>query len=52
MEDDLILIENEKEVRYKGYAFIDQYDNCHIIVYGEARKKTLKEYFNIKKENE
>lgn len=52
MENDLVLTENKKEVRYKGYALIDQYGNCHIIVYGESRKKSLMEYFNIKKENE
>jgi hypothetical protein len=47
MKNDLVFIENKKEVRMKGYAFLDQYDNCQFIVYGEARKKAYMKYFKM-----
>jgi hypothetical protein len=31
-----------------GYAFVDEYRHCHIIVYGEFLKEMYEKVFNIK----
>jgi hypothetical protein len=38
--------ENKKVIKLNGYAFIDDYDNCIIIVYGEGRRDAMSTYLN------
>lgn len=42
-----ILIEN-KLISYDGYAFIDEFGGCIIIVYGENKRDAMSEYLNNK----
>ena len=45
MKEPLVYFENKKEVRMNGYAFIDEFNKCIIIVYGEGRRDVMKKYF-------
>jgi hypothetical protein len=38
--------ENKKPVKLNGYAFLDEFGHCIIIVYGEARKKDVEEFLS------
>lgn len=46
MKEPLIYFENKKMVKLNGYAFIDEFGKCIIIVFGEGRRDTLKKYFD------
>lgn len=37
-------IENKIKYSYNGYAFLDEMGRCMIIVYGENRRDSMKEY--------
>jgi len=45
MEEPFIYFENKKEIRLNGYAFIDEFGKCIIIVFGESRRDILKKHF-------
>jgi hypothetical protein len=37
-------IEDKKNVSIEGYAFLDKYRHCIIIVFGENRRDVISEY--------
>ncbi|MFA5366584.1 MAG: hypothetical protein WC333_01730 [Dehalococcoidia bacterium] len=39
--------ENKRWVKLNGYAFLDEYGHCIIIVYGEARMKDVEKYLSM-----
>lgn len=39
----ILIIDNKK---LNGYAFIDEYDHCIIIVYGESKRDLIIKYLN------
>ena len=40
--------ENKKWISLNGYAFIDSWGHCIIIVYGERRRDALSQYLSEK----
>ena len=38
--------ENKKEIKLNGYAFIDKWGHCILIVYGEGRRDIMSKYLN------
>lgn len=44
MSEPFVFYENKKKISLNGYAFLDEFGKCFIIVYGEGRKNTLKKY--------
>ena len=38
--------ENGKIVSLNGFAFMDEYGKCIVIVYGERRRDAMKKYFD------
>lgn len=44
--EDLVVYENKKQLKVKGYAFLDETGSCIMIVYGESRKKALMNHFD------
>jgi len=43
--------ENKKWISLNGYAFIDKWGHCIIIVYGEKKRDLLSEYLSEKIDN-
>lgn len=41
-----ILDENNKKISLGGFAFIDEWGFCIMIVYGEKKKELLSKYLN------
>jgi hypothetical protein len=39
--------ENKRRVWLNGYAFLDEYGHCIIIVYGEERMKDVMKYLSM-----
>lgn len=47
MKNDYTFINEQKKiVSYKGYAFIDEWGHCIIIVYGESKRDLIKKYLS------
>ena len=46
MSEPSIFFEGNKEIRLNGYAFIDEFDKCMMIVYGERRRDFMGKYFS------
>lgn len=46
--DNVLTFKNSdgRYVSYNGYAFIDEWGYCIIIVYGESRRDSLSKYLN------
>jgi hypothetical protein len=42
----VFLNDNRKETTINGYAFIDEWGNTIIIVYGEGRRDDMSKYLN------
>lgn len=40
-----LIIDNKK---FKGYAFIDEWEHCIIIVYGENKRNLMKKHLSKK----
>jgi len=41
MKTPLVVIENKKQYKLNGYAFINSVGGCIIIVYGEGRRDSM-----------
>lgn len=53
MENNFTFIGDQRKlVTYKGYAFIDEYGFCFMIVYGEGRRDVLSKYLLKKQTDE
>jgi hypothetical protein len=47
MKQPLVFLDsNRKEITTNGYAFIDEWGNTIIIVYGEGRRDDMSKYLN------
>ena len=46
MDTPFIFFENKKKIVLNGYAFIDEFGKCIIIVFGEGRRDSMKNYFD------
>ena len=48
MKNPVVWQENKITIKSNGYAFVDEFENCHIIVYGEGLRdaylKFIKQY--------
>lgn len=40
------LDDRKKEIKLNGYAFIDEYDHCIIITYGEGYRDLMSKYLS------
>lgn len=41
-----IFDENKKEIILDGYAFIDEWNHCIIIVYGDGKRDAMSKHLN------
>ena len=46
MSNPFVFFENKKKITLNGYAFIDENGKCFIIVYGEGRRDSIKNYLS------
>jgi len=47
MDHPLIIIDdNKKKISFNGYAFMDEFGSCTIIVYGEGRRDEMSKYLD------
>ena len=44
MNQPFVFFENKKKISLNGYAFLDEFGKCLIIVYGEGRRDSVKNY--------
>ena len=44
MSEPFVFFENKKKISLNGYAFLDEFGRCVIIVYGEGRRDSVKNY--------
>ena len=44
MSQPFVFFENKKKISLNGYAFLDEFGKCFIIVYGEGRRDSVKNY--------
>jgi len=42
----LIIFEGKKKYSYNGYVFLDKFDSCIIIVYGEDKRDEIHKHLN------
>ena len=47
MDKKISFIENNKVVKYEGYAFLDNDNRCVIIVYGKTKMNLIKKMLNM-----
>ena len=46
MKEPFIFFENKKKISINGYAFLDEFGKCLIIVCGEGRRDSIKKYLS------
>lgn len=44
MNQPFVFFENKKKISLNGYAFLDEFGKCLIIVYGEGRRDSVKNH--------
>lgn len=48
MKNNFEYTEKNSVISYNGYAFMDEFGDCIIIVYGEGRKNAMSKYLTEK----
>jgi hypothetical protein len=46
LKHSVVFEENKKLIVMNGYAFIDEYNRCIIIVYGEGRRDSMSKHLS------
>jgi hypothetical protein len=47
-KEKITFADEKKDVDLYGYAFIDEFDHCIVIVYGENKRDSTSKYLNNK----
>jgi hypothetical protein len=51
MKEPMMWAENRTIIKLNGYAFVDEFGSCHIIVYGEGLRDAYLKYLKEINEN-